>query len=226
MSRERVRRPSPGRVVGIAALVLAATPLADAAPGKKAAARAPAPVAHARYADNAGRLNGYGASFVPRANTLIPLGSDGRLPASVLPRGFSGLTGATGPRGPSGATGPRGPSGLDAPGVVTIVFQADGTSQNPTNTSAEALCPTGTKVLGGGFNDLTRTVSGLASHLPPGSVDEVQENDPFVKSDGTSGWRVRIVNVPSPTMVDASGAVVPNTLPAGVTYFQSYAICG
>ncbi len=226
MSRERFPRPTPGRVVAVAALVLAATPLADAAPGKKAAVKAAAPVGHARYADNAGRVNGYGVSFVPRANTLIPLGADGRLPASVLPRGFSGLTGPTGARGPAGPAGPRGPSGLDAPGVVTIVYQADGTSVNPTNAAAEALCPNGTKVLGGGFNDLTRTVSPLATHLPAGSVDEVEENDPFVKSDGTSGWRVRIVNVPSPTMIDAGGNVVPNTLPAGVTYFQSYAICG
>jgi hypothetical protein len=221
MSRESVRHPSPGTVVAIAALVLAATPFADAATKKPAA-----PVAHARYADNAGRLNGYRVSFVPRGNTLIPLGTDGRFPAAVLPRGFSGLTGPAGATGPRGPAGPSGPSGLDAPGVVTVEFQADGTSQNPSNAAAEANCPSGTKVLGGGFNDLTRTVPALASGLPPGSVDEVQENDPFVRSNGTSGWRVRIVNVPSPVMVSGSGAVVANTLPAGSTYFQSYAICG
>jgi hypothetical protein len=110
--------------------------------------------------------------------------------------------------------------------VVTIVYQADGSTQNPTNGAAEATCPDGTKVLGGGFNDLTRTVTALSDQLPPGSVDEVQENDPFARADGSSGWRVRIVNVPSVVMINSQGAVVPNTLAAGKTYFQSYAICG
>ncbi len=221
MNRETLRHPSPGTVVAIAALVLAATPIADAATGGKAPkGRVAAPVAHARYADNAGRLGGYRASFVPTPNTIVPLGADGKLPLAVIPRGGAGTP------GPAGPPGPRGPSGLSAPGVVTIVYQADGSSQNPTNGSAEANCPTGTKVLGGGFNDLTRTVPALAAGLPPGSVDEVLESDPFARSDGSSGWRVRIVNVPSPVMVDGSGAAVPNTLKAGSTYFQSYAICG
>ncbi|MGI8803918.1 MAG: hypothetical protein ACR2KV_17435 [Solirubrobacteraceae bacterium] len=223
MNRESVRRPSPGTVVAIAALVLAATPIADAAAGRSAKTRTPAPVAHARFADNAAnanRLNGYRASAVPTPRTLVPLGVDGRLPAAVLPRVL------TGPQGARGPAGPAGPSGLDAPGVVTIVFQADGSSANPTpNSAAVANCPTGTKVLGGGFNDLTRTVPALAAQLPPGSVDEVQENEPFGRTDGTSGWRARIANVPSPVMV-SGGAVVPNTLSPGTTYFQAYAICG
>ena len=221
MNRETLRHPSPGTVVAIAALVLAATPIADAATSRTAPKnRVAGPVARARYADNAGRLGGYRVSFVPSPNTIVPLGADGRFPLAVIPRG------GTGSQGPPGPPGPRGPSGLNSPGVVTIVYQADGTSQNPTNGSAEAVCPTGTKVLGGGFNDLTRTVPALAAGLPPGSVDEVQESDAFARSDGSSGWRVRIVNVPSPAMVNGSGAVVPNTLKAGSTYFQSYAICG
>lgn len=226
MNRDSRRHPSPGSVVAVAALVLAATPIADAATGRSAKTvkrPAPAPVARARYADNAGnaaRLNGYRASFVPTPNTLVPLGAGGKLPLAVIPRGV------TGNQGPTGPPGPRGPAGANAPSVVTIVFQADGSSANPSNGSAEALCPTGTKVLGGGFNDLTRTVPALAANLPPGSVDEVQENDPFARSDGSSGWRVRIVNVPSPAMITGAGAVVPNTLKAGSTYFQSYAVCG
>jgi hypothetical protein len=221
MRREFVRRPSPGTVVGIAALALAATPIADAATSKTKP-KTPVPVAHARFADTAGRLGGYRVSTTPAPKTLLPLGADGRFPSSVLTRALAGAKGAAGPAGPRG---PAGPAGRDSPGVVTIVFQADGTSRNPSNGAAEAVCPSGTKVLGGGFNDLTRTVPDLASKLPPGSVDEVQENDPFARSDGTSGWRVRIVNVPSPAMV-SGGTVVPNTLPAGSTYFQSYAICG
>src|SRR5438309_9922262 len=75
VNRETLRRPSPGTAVAIAALVLAATPIADAATsGKKAPkVRVAAPVAHARYADNAGHLGGYRASFVPTPNTIVPL---------------------------------------------------------------------------------------------------------------------------------------------------------
>ena len=221
MRSDSVRRPSPTSVVGVMALVLAATPIADAATSKHHKTSKPKTVAHARYADNAGQVGGYPASFVPTPNTLVPLGADGRLPSSVIPK-FT-VTGLAGPPGPAG---PRGPKGLDSPGVVTIVYQADGSSLNPTNGAAEAVCPNATKVLGGGFNDLTRTVPALSSQLPPGSVDEVQENDPFSRSDGSSGWRVRIVNVPSRAMIDAKGAVVANTLPAGSTYFQAYAVCG
>jgi hypothetical protein len=228
MSRESARRLAPGTAAAVAALVFAATPFADAAAGKARTTRTPTPVAHARFADNAARVNGYRATATPTAHTLLPLDSSGRFPSSVLPRGTTG-GGASGPRGPAGPTGPvgpAGPSGLDAPGVVTIVFQADGTSASPSGSPAEALCPAGTKVLGGGFNDLTRTVPSLASKVQPGSVDEVQENDPFARSDGSSGWRVRIANVPPTVRVDATGAVVPNTLPAATTYFQSYAVCG
>jgi hypothetical protein len=225
MKRESRRRPSPGLVAAIAGLACAATPIADAAAPKKPA-RAPVPVAYARYADNAGRVNSYRATLIPTPKTILPLGADGRFPASVLPRVAAGSQGTPGPQGPAGPRGPRGPSGLDSPGVVTIVYQADGSTQNPTNGAAEATCPDGTKVLGGGFNDLTRTVTALSDQLPPGSVDEVQENDPFARADGSSGWRVRIVNVPSVVMINSQGAVVPNTLAAGKTYFQSYAICG
>ncbi len=224
MHLDFANRPSPTSVVATMVLALAASPLADAATSKHRRSKKPTIVARARYADNAGQVNGYSASFVPTPNSLVPLGPDGRLPVSVIPR-FT-VTGVQGPAGPVGPRGPQGPSGLNSPGVVTIVFQADGTSKNPTNASAEAVCPTATKVLGGGFNDLSRTVPALASNLPPGSVDEVQESDPFVRSDGSSGWRTRIVNVPSPTMIDGKGGVVPNALPPGSTYFQAYAICG
>ncbi|HWH09848.1 MAG TPA: hypothetical protein VG165_01870 [Solirubrobacteraceae bacterium] len=97
---------------------------------------------------------------------------------------------------------------------MTIVFQANGTTADPQSGAAEATCASGSKVLGGGFNDLTRTVPSLNAGLPPGSVDEVEESDPFA-SNGTSGWRVRIVNIPT-----TAGQT------AGTTFFQAYAICG
>jgi hypothetical protein len=199
--------------VAIIALALAATPIADAATSKskKAKAKATPAVAHAKYADNADKVNNYKASLHPTPDTLLPLGTDGKFPASVIP---SSAAGKTGPQGPAGPQGAPGPSGLNSPGVVTVVFQANGTSTDPQTGAAEATCAAGTKVLGGGFNDLTRTVPALNTALPAGSVEEVDENDPFVNSDGTSGWRVRIVNVPP-----AGGA-------PGSTFFQAYAICG
>lgn len=215
MSRKSVRRPSSGTVVAAIALIVAATPIADAATstkGKgKAKSKPTSPVAHARYADNADKVNNYKASIHPTPDTLLPLGPDGRFPASVLPATTSG---GVGPQGPPGPTGQTGANGRNSPGVVTLQFNANGTSSTPSPGAAEANCKPGTKVLGGGFNDLTRTVQALAAALPAGSVDEVDENEPFANSDGTSGWRVRIVNIP------------PAGQTAGVTFFQAYAICG
>jgi hypothetical protein len=214
MSRKSVRRPPSGTIVAVVALALAATPIADAATkSKKPKAKATPPVAHAKYADNADEVNNYKASIHPTPDTLLPLGPDGKFPASVLPSANASAA-TTGPQGPAGPAGPAGASGLNSPGVVTIVFQANGTSANPQTGAAEATCAPNTKVLGGGFNDLTRTVPALSAGLPAGSVDEIDENDPFANSDGTSGWRVRIVNVPPPGGTP------------GQTFFQAYAICG
>jgi hypothetical protein len=214
MNRESVRRPSPASVVAVVGLALAATPIADAATGSvksKSKAKPTPAVAHARFADNANKVNNYRASIHPTPNTLLPLGPDGRFPASVLPTGGSGGAATQGPAGPAGPAGPTGKSGLNSPGVVSIVFHANGTSADPQAGPAEATCPVGAKVLGGGFNDLTRTALDPARD---GSVDEVDESEPFANADGTSGWRVRIVNVPP-----AGGA--PATI-----FFQAYAICG
>jgi hypothetical protein len=201
--------------VAVVALALATTPIADAATkSKKPKAKATAPVAHAKYADNADEVNNYKASIHPTPDTLLPLGPDGKFPASVLPSGSS-TSGPAGPQGPAGPAGAAGSSGLNSPGVVTIVFQANGTTANPQNGAASATCAQGAKVLGGGFNDLTRTVPALSAGLPAGSVDEIEESDPFANSDGTSGWRVRIVNIPT-----TAGQT------AGTTFFQAYAICG
>jgi len=224
MQRESVRRPSPASLVAIAVVALAATPIADAATRKPRFRPAPV-VARARLADNATRVGGYRVSFVPTPDTLVPLGFDGRLPPSVIPPAVIPKNGATGPAGPRG---PAGLSGLDSPGVVNVIFQANGTSADPTGV-AEALCPAATKVLGGGFKDLTLLTDTLKATLPPNSVDEVAENDPFLGADGASGWRVRIVNVPTQvvTFDPISGKVLTASTPAPArTFFQAYAICG
>jgi hypothetical protein len=56
---------------------------------------------------DAERVDGVSASRRPRPGHLLPLGPDGRFPASVVPPGARGPRGA---QGPSGPTGPRGPS--------------------------------------------------------------------------------------------------------------------
>lgn len=58
----------------------------------------------AKLADNAAAVNGIRAAKTPQPGKLLPLGADGKLPASI---------GAVGPAGP---TGPKGDTG--APGLV------------------------------------------------------------------------------------------------------------
>ena len=74
--------------------VLGATPLGHAA--RQGVARV------ALYAKNAGKVGGIAASKKPKAGKLLPLGRNGKFPASVLPGGVRG------PAGPEGARGPRG----------------------------------------------------------------------------------------------------------------------
>jgi Collagen triple helix repeat (20 copies) len=131
---------------------------------------------HAKTADrasNAGAVNGIKASKTPRAGWLVPLGKDGKFPASVGasglagplgpkgergeqgaagptgPKGAPGAKGATGPAGTPGPPGPRGPSGISgwqyvvSPGIDV----PKGTRQDDT-----ALCPSGKKAVGGGVS--------------------------------------------------------------------------
>ncbi len=64
------------------------------------------------------------------------------------PAGPPGPQGAAGPSGPQGAAGPSGPSGVSGYQIVARQeFLAPSTSA-----SVHVECPTGKKVLGGGFN--------------------------------------------------------------------------
>src|ERR671936_2076816 len=69
----------------------------------------------AKFAQNAGKVNGIQASRSPQAGKLLALNSAKKFPKSVIPpgtqgpRGPAGPAGATGPTGPAGATGPAGP---------------------------------------------------------------------------------------------------------------------
>jgi predicted regulator of Ras-like GTPase activity (Roadblock/LC7/MglB family) len=69
----------------------------------------------ALFAKNAAKVGGIGASKKPKAGKLLPLGKNGKFPASVLPAGLKGPAGQEGARGPAGPIGPQGPQGSLGP---------------------------------------------------------------------------------------------------------------
>jgi Collagen triple helix repeat (20 copies) len=72
-------------------------------------------VGFAKQAGNANTVAGIGVSKQPRAGKLLPLGANGRFPASIVPAGPRGATGATGAAGANGSTGAPGPAGPTGP---------------------------------------------------------------------------------------------------------------
>ena len=95
-------------VLSATALMIAlfgSTPLGGAA-GRLLASVVPL----ANYAKNAGAVDGINAARAPKPGYLVPLGADGKFPASV------GRVGPQGPAGPQGPPGPQGPAGASAGG--------------------------------------------------------------------------------------------------------------
>ena len=92
-------------VLSAAALVVA---VLGATPNGFAAFKGVAKVA--LFAKNAGKVGGITASKKPKPGKLLPLGKNGKFPASVLPV-VTG-TGPEGARGPAGPAGPQGAQGL------------------------------------------------------------------------------------------------------------------
>ena len=70
----------------------------------------------ALFAKNAAKVGGIGASKKPKAGKLLPLGRNGKFPASVLPVGLQGPPGREGARGPAGPAGPQGAGGIGPKG--------------------------------------------------------------------------------------------------------------
>lgn len=85
-----MRRPAPATIIATIALVLAVTPVGEAADGW---------VKRALYARNAGTVDGFSASKTPKKGTLVVLPKTGKLPKSILPASIGG------PRGPAGPAG-------------------------------------------------------------------------------------------------------------------------
>jgi Collagen triple helix repeat (20 copies) len=159
------RLPIALAATALAVVLFGSTPL-----GHAVASAVPAFAKKSGYATNAGALNGIKASRRPRAGQLVPLGRDGKFPASVAvggpagpqgpkgDKGDKGEPGARGPVGPKGDPGPRGlagpagPQGLPGPrgisGWTFVTAQRDIPRDGTATWSAN--CPAGKKALGGG----------------------------------------------------------------------------
>jgi len=99
--------PTLPLVLGASAVALLAWSPLDEAAGRTVVS----------FAKNAGAVNGIKASRRPVSGRLLPLGRNGKFPASVVPvaRGARGADGAQGFRGPEGARGPAGEPGPMGP---------------------------------------------------------------------------------------------------------------
>jgi hypothetical protein len=147
-------------------LILSATALVVAVLGSTGLGQAArnAIVPHARFADNAGSVNGFKASRIARPGRLVVLNALGKFPKSV---GQVGPQGPQGPQGPVGATGAAGPAGAagaaGAPGVsgLTIVVNASATSGADTKT-VDAVCSGGKKAIAGGGEVQGTTTNNVA----------------------------------------------------------------
>jgi hypothetical protein len=142
---------------------------------------------YANRAGSAAALSGVKVSKQPRPGTLLPLGVDGRFPASVGAigpagprgpkgdRGEPGARGGVGQKGDPGPPGPRGSTGLPGPsGISGLEYgTSPGTDvPNGQRKSASVFCSKGKKALGGGVS----TSSSLA---------HVRQSAPL---DGGTGW--------------------------------------
>lgn len=160
-------------VVSVTALVVAvfgSTPI-----GHAVGSNVPFFAKTAGYASNAGKLSGIKVSKQPRPGRLVPLGKDGKFPASVAvggPAGPQGPKGDRGEQGPAGAkgtsgnkgdpgpVGPRGPMGAQGPsgppgprGVSDWQYRLERLEiPSPKVGVWQVNCTGGRKVLGGGVS--------------------------------------------------------------------------
>jgi hypothetical protein len=198
------------------------------------------PVKTARYANNAGAVNGIRASRTPKPGKLFPLKKDGKLPDSVIPigltiegppgpagpqgeKGAKGDTGPTGPQGPLGPSGPSGPQGPQGPagptgpagpGVSGLHIVSDATDSDDTSPKTlPVFCPSGEKVLGGG-----------ARVTPANGRANLVSSVPFLSS-ASAGWSATAaeVDAQAETKPDATPVDEPDTFNWSLTV---YAVCG
>lgn len=126
---EKTRLPLAFSVAALVVAVLGATPYAEAHG-----------VYHALFAHNAGKVDGIHASRSPRAGRLLPLGSNGKCPLSVIPAGAQGPAGPQGPEGPQGPQGVPGVDGAQGPAGADGTDGAQG-PQGPAGPQGEQGLP-------------------------------------------------------------------------------------
>ena len=177
------RLPLVLSITALAVALLGSTPI-----GHAVGSRVPPFAKKAGYAYRAGNataVHGIRAAKRPRPGFLVPLGADGRFPASV---GQSGPAGARGAKGATGATGAPGPPGVTGYQIVFKNSAFDSVDEK----SVLASCPAGKKALSGGGAAITGPVALQASY--PVTVQgasswfaQARETAPF-----TGDWTVDV----------------------------------
>jgi hypothetical protein len=206
-TKQSARRQLP---IVLSATALAIAMFGSTPVGHAVGSRVSPFAAHAKkadYAANAGALSGIKASRLPKAGQLVPLGQNGKFPASVGlggsagtqgpkgdkgepgapgpagPKGANGAKGATGPVGPPGVAGDRGPAGPPGPsgigGWQYLSKELIVGSDRPG--TWQVYCPNGKRALGGGVSPL----------YPAAALEHVLESAP---TDGGTGWEAVVWN--------------------------------
>ena len=201
-------------------------------------------VAKARYAENAGAVNGITASRKAKANALVATNGRGKLPDAVMPIGLditgppgptgpgregrhracgaAGLPGSPGPQGPQGppgsdgAQGPAGPAGPPGPGLRNMIIRSDATSTNDNNTKTlPVFCLSGERVISGGAEIIA----------PDSGRVTISRSVPFLSSD-SSGWSASAAEIKVTTNTPDSGDSVTTGQRDDFTWgLRVYALC-
>jgi hypothetical protein len=137
------RLPLVLSLTALAVAVFASTPLGHAVTSAVPFAKR---AGFANRAGNAAAVNGIKAARSPRPGLLVPLGTDGKLPASVGQVGPKGDKGEPGAQGPKGDTGPPGAPGASGYRTANASSGSDATDFK----QVAAECPEDMKVVGGG----------------------------------------------------------------------------
>jgi len=160
----------------LAVALLGSTPLGKAA--GSAAAKVVPLAKRSGYAGNAGAVGGIKASRTPTPERLLPLGRNGRFPASVLPPG------ARGEPGPPGISGLQFVHGLSRAGGGDVA-------------EAHAFCPEGKQLIGGGVVPNERLPDGYVAVTESGpSVDKTywiakaMEVKPYTPAWTIEAWAI------------------------------------
>jgi len=202
-------------------------------------------VAKAKFAQNAGAVNGITASRKAKANALVATNGKGKLPDAVLPiglditgppgptgpKGDKGDTGPPGPAGPTGSPGPPGQQGSQGPegpqglpgatgpagaGLTGVhIVSADSDEDNSNAKAVAVNCPNGEFVISGG-----------ARVAPANGQVAIVSSVPFI-STSFSGWSATGAEVRVTTEDDDPAKRVTTRQPSDFTWaITVFALCG